>query len=531
MIKDIFIPEKIGSRRLFSKRIVGIDIQFFSIQATQIYLTGSSVTIEKIFTVPIAQGPDKKEAIKEALVALKKLIPANAQIRTHIEGGAVVFKTLTFPFSDSQKIALVIGYELEPLLPFARSNALIDFITTQTMPNNHTQVMAACIQKNYISDYLALYASAEMSPHVIVVDVLAVCDLYSLVYKQSETVLLIDFSMQTTKVAYFYNGKLQAIRVLTSGLLHIIKTAADVLNMSWYDVNDQLDHAVWQAGGNEVVDACKNASDQLINNLLLTIKSCTASQEIPKIANIIMYGTAQEIPQTAEFLQEQLHTTCIPFDMTLFQNQKGITSQVSSLNPSMVVSIATAFTAITEENFNLRQSEFMQKDSGLLFKQLLVGLVLFLAFWGILLGHYFYQTRALMREIETSKKEVIEVLKKQFSLAKEENDLQDIIELAQQEITKERETWFAFSYANQSRFLQYLLELTNKIDKASLGFVLEKITIIEGTLILKARVKDFEALKLLEKELRSSKLFSIVEPQDTPQFTMKITLAPTQELL
>jgi Tfp pilus assembly PilM family ATPase len=533
MIKNIFVPEKVGSRRLFGKRIVGIDLQSAAVQVTQIYLSGSSITIEKVFSVPIPAGADKKEQIKEALDAVQKQIPANAEIRTNISSGLAVFKSISFPFSDHQKIALVIGYELESLLPFARSDAIIDFVITSVLPNGQgAQVMAACIQKNYILDHLALYAQSNINPTAITFDIIAMYGLYELVYKQPETVLLIDFGMQSTKIAYLYNGQLRAIRVLATGLSQIVKAAADQLSMSWQDAHDQLMHAGWQVSGNQVVDACKTASGPLINNLLLTIQSCLSGQEVPKVAQLILYGTAQLIPETATFLQEQLHMTCTPFDTTLLLHRSGITSQISSLNPDALVSVATALSATTQEAFNLRQGEFAPKDVSLVVKQLAVGIFLFFAFWGVLLVHYFWQTHALANEIKSSTAEVISVLKEQFKLGKDETDLQEIIELAEQEITKERETWFAFSYANQSRFLQYLLELTNKIDKASLGFVPEKITIIEGTLTLKARVKDYDALKLLEKELRSSKLFATVEPQDTPQFTMKISLAPTtQELL
>ena len=75
----------------------------------------------------------------------------------------------------------------------------------------------------------------------------------------------------------------------------------------------------------------------------------------------------------------------------------------------------------------------------------------------------------------------------------------------------------------------YFLGWTDRRDIGYIVIVPEKITIVEGTLTLKARVKDFEALKLLEKELRSSDLFVAIEPQDTPQFTMKITLASTNQ--
>jgi hypothetical protein len=49
-------------------------------------------------------------------------------------------------------------------------------------------------------------------------------------------------------------------------------------------------------------------------------------------------------------------------------------------------------------------------------------------------------------------------------------------------------------------------------------------------LTIKAHVKDYNALKLLEKALRSSPLLASFEPQATTDFEMKITLAsPSRE--
>ena len=73
--------------------------------------------------------------------------------------------------------------------------------------------------------------------------------------------------------------------------------------------------------------------------------------------------------------------------------------------------------------------------------------------------------------------------------------------------------------------LQYLLELTTKIDREGLGFTLDKLNITDNTMSMVARVKDYAALAVLEKELRSSKLFAHVEEQNDPEFTMKIRLA------
>jgi Tfp pilus assembly protein PilN len=136
------------------------------------------------------------------------------------------------------------------------------------------------------------------------------------------------------------------------------------------------------------------------------------------------------------------------------------------------------------------------------------------------------QSRALKKELKLSEQETVEMLKDRFSnIPEDEDDLETIKETAESELKKEEEIWYAFTRQARASFLEYLLELSSRINKSELGFIPEQLTIVdgqEGQITLKARVRDFEALKKLEQVLRESKLFSYVEGQTSPDFTMKI---------
>ena len=71
-----------------------------------------------------------------------------------------------------------------------------------------------------------------------------------------------------------------------------------------------------------------------------------------------------------------------------------------------------------------------------------------------------------------------------------------------------------------------MLELTTLLDREALGLVLDKITFVDNLMILKGHVKGYDEFKLLQQELRQSKLFIHVEPERAPNFdALKITLA------
>jgi Tfp pilus assembly PilM family ATPase len=135
MIKNIFIPEKIGDRYLFSKRIIGFDIGKTHINATQLYLNGTHVTLEKFIEIPLELGTvtNYPERVGNAIKLVMLQVDRYDEIRTSLSSSLVVFKEIKLPFVGHDKIALVIDFEIEPLLPFAINDALVDFIITKEL--------------------------------------------------------------------------------------------------------------------------------------------------------------------------------------------------------------------------------------------------------------------------------------------------------------------------------------------------------------------------------------------------------------
>ena len=532
MIKNLFIPETFGTTRFFSKRIIGIIIQPTDITIAQIFLTRSSVILEKVKTIELAfEQTDQQKQIEIELKNLASQFPKSSTIITSLPDSTIIFKSLQFPFNEPNKISLVLGYELEQFLPFLKNDAISDFIITKKeTPPEKTSIMAGTVQKSVIFNHLATFSQAGINPDIITIGSLAAANLYQ-AYSGQKTACFVIFEMHETQIYYFNQGSLYAIRVIKEGFFQVLNHITKETTFSIQEAYRYSMHNTDQNVPTEFNTAYQKAVLSLLKTVALTIQSCTpANADNQMSTEIFLAGSiAEKIPSLALQLEEIIHTVCSIIHATTVLEKSHIKHEKISVSLGQLSAIGVAVSECLQPHLNLRKDEFAQKNSALLLKQLFVGLFLCITLFGIMISHYTYQVNRLKKEIKESSQEVIAVLKEQFKIAADENDLQDILDLADQAIIKEQETWFAFSYANQSRFLHYLLELTNKIDKKNLGFIPEKITIVEGTLTLKARVKDFEALKLLEKELRSSKLFVAIEPQDTPQFTMKITLAPTNQ--
>lgn len=56
MIKELFLPEKIGTKRILSQRIIGLAIHENYVRLVLVYAKGSKTIIEKFLEAKIEEG-------------------------------------------------------------------------------------------------------------------------------------------------------------------------------------------------------------------------------------------------------------------------------------------------------------------------------------------------------------------------------------------------------------------------------------------------------------------------------------------
>ncbi|HRN78373.1 MAG TPA: type II secretion system protein GspL [Candidatus Dependentiae bacterium] len=530
MIKNIFLPEKIGNNYLFAKRIVGIDINTTHVHATQVYAKGTMLTIERAVEQVVESG-DHNERIIEALKILITKLNNYQEIRSAIPSAHVVFKTLKLPFTAYDKINLIINFEVEPLLPFSLDDAIIDFIITKIHPQeNSAEVLVAAVQKQYIAQHLELLAQAGINPQVITVDLFALYGLYNAIPQYAEqrgNVALIDLRLHDTRIAYIENGQLRLIRTLPKGMSHIAKKISDALSITPAQALDHmlrfgLEKPDWQ----EYETALKQAYESFWKEIQFTLASCAAQAGSTQTTNtILLLGEGASLKGIASFASNALELSVSLFNIQYITQAPHINIKTkSALASSAIMSAAIALPSETTALFNLRKDEFGMMDTALFYKQFVVTCGLILILLGTLIGYSYWKSSRLAAHVQASEQEARQMLIEQFPKLEEEDSLEDMIEDARTELTRGEKTWVTF--ASQPSYLKYLLELTERIDKESTGLVIEKMDLTGDTLTLKGQVKDFKALKILERELRQSPLFKSVEPQTDIRFdAMKIKLA------
>lgn len=539
LIKEILLPEKIKSNYLFSKIVVGIEINKTKIIATKTLIKGTTSTIELIIEekIPEETGEEDVQRTSPALTAIFSKIGNYDEIHTVLPSSIVIFKELKLPFTSRDKIAMVIGFEIEPLLPFALRDAAIDFIITKEISEEKSsQVLVTAVQKQQIAQHVALFEAIEKKPDIVTVDMIAVYGFYKQIsaYRQAQGgSVLINITGHSTAIALMVDAQLKMVRTLPKGIIALAKQIAQELQKTPQEVIDHLVRFGFDTTNNpEYAPALEKAFTEWWDTVNFTLNSFSAQLlNRQPMAKIIFLGNGSLIQGLVPFITQKTGMACELFNSENTQQDASFTIRNNNLiTPTNVISASATLPFATTVDYNLMPEEFAASDNSLLLKQLIVLAVLTIGLFATFTTHYYIQTSALKKEIRTSQEQALKALTSTFKNLEDVKKLDDeVITDARTELKEQKDRWFAFSNQSRTSFLQYLFELS-KIDRRSTDLQVTHIGIAEGVLTLKASVRDHPALSLFEQQLQQSKLLKEIEssPQN-PQFTIRILLAPASE--
>lgn len=353
--------------------------------------------------------------------------------------------------------------------------------------------------------------------------------------------VLIDLGMQTTRIAYIQDGQLRFIRTINKGVLQQAKSAADLLNMQPNEIMEHIMRFGIEKNSNVRYDqTIDDVFSSFWREVQLTLQSFTAQIQQTPPTTILLLGQGAELKGMIEFVSGQLQMPCQLLRPTDLLDSKTITIKTKTAMPSSsIISLATALLPMGADQVNLRQGLFALSSDSILNRQLIVACALALLLIGSLVTYSFIQIKAIRKAAQLYEREALDVLKDRphFEKAlqeglkdiKEKDQLEEAKHLVEQEVQRQEEMWFAFAGSARASKLKYLLELTTHVDKDALGFVIDSLAFTDGTMTIKAQVKDHEALKLLKKSLDESSLFSPVQVGEETNFVIKINLGKNGE--
>lgn len=521
MIKNIIIPQNIGSYYIFPKHILAIDIGRYDINAAIIAAKGYDRTIIQLVNEKIENNNNLslEERTIKALKILKTKLKYYDSINANIASSNVIFKELSLPIIGIKKIKMIIPFEVESLLPFTLDQAIIDcIITKEDKKEKNSDVLVAAVKRDYIENFIKLFIEADLKVDKITVDIFELYALYKSIpkYQNINSVsTLVEVELNSAKVAIMLNNQLKYIRVIPKGLITIIKQIA---TNNHKDPNELLQNILHFGLKNLENESLKQSSKEAFNELFQEIKFTILSyinklKTHENLSLVLLTGSIADIPYISEFTQDIFGTQCQVLEAKKIVHNGKIHSKLHSIPNNFLVSIATALPSPITEDFNLYAEHKIREETNLLTYQILALSILTSLLLVSLSVYSFWRVRNIKRIVNDAETQAISELNRTFKL-KRPLTISDANKQALKELKKQETAWKQLSLTNRYSFLKYLSELSKCINSKQIQLNLTSIAMKEDTIKLYGSVPGYPQLTELQNQLQCPIFKSVPKLQE-----------------
>jgi type II secretion system protein L len=149
-----------------SRKVLGIDIRNRSLSAVLLNSSLREYRVDDYIHLPFSDPDDPENGLTAALETLtEKMDLTGSDYVVSIPAGQFTFRNLQVPFSNSKKIRMVLPFELEPTLPYAVDDLVVDFHPLNGTPDgDQTELIVAAIEKIRLAPYIEALASIKVDP-------------------------------------------------------------------------------------------------------------------------------------------------------------------------------------------------------------------------------------------------------------------------------------------------------------------------------------------------------------------------------
>jgi Tfp pilus assembly PilM family ATPase len=240
--------------------VLGLDIGQSTIKAvlfTRKGLTGGRILAAETVDINVCGGIEP---------ALKKLAENKSFHNTpcciSLPLNDIMFRQVSLPFRDDNKIRKTLPFELEPLIPFAVSEIVIDYLKVHA-----SGLLVAAATKKVIQDWIALVESNLGEVSIIDISSAALTSAILEKKEAKASGVLLDIGAGSTTAVFYENGTIVQLRSLAIGGNQI--TAALAADMPAETSQAELTkiNADYSSVGAKVSDLCHKFCLELKNTI------------------------------------------------------------------------------------------------------------------------------------------------------------------------------------------------------------------------------------------------------------------------
>lgn len=571
MLHDVLIPCRVGTYYLYNKRVLSFEITPMMVTGMLIEFAGRTIKIKNKQSILLKDFSAQAQA--GAIKKIASSIGKYDEIISMLSSSAVVYKELRLPFLERDALQMVVAYEVEALLPFSLDDAVIDFIIThQDVEKKQSTLLVAAVRKEDLQVHRALFEKAELSVQTVSIDMFVLYEIYKVgiwsgslieqkikaplvdvqswkiaswwhkisakVFKkqlkpaedQAQTPvsfapkraeLLIDIGFDVVRALYMQDGQLRAVRMIPTGISDLALRISQQTELPYYDVvfNILTDHAM-QDFQVSLRSELKKLFEEVQRTLLFFEKQ--ENQVYIKPYKIWFSGFLTTTQQFKSDAHAFFGSSADIVDVSKVLNRLKISGKLDGEAVSLL-GLGLGLFGHYQPYVNFLKLIAQKSDDSLLNKQLIAMVLL----TSLSLGLTFWRSYSILAEKESvylaSKRQFMQAVEEKMRIDLQgEKSIKAVVEKAEETLNREKALWFSFSAQQEHSVLEYLQDLSVQIDREATGLELSNMRLDFEKVSMTGRVKNFEALDLLEEELMSLQLLQLVEKPRELAFTIQL---------
>ena len=316
---------------------------------------GERVTNYGFFPTP---SREKEERQRERVQRLNEILTKRGRDEKEIILAAgshqMMVHRISLPFAERKKNLRIIKFEMEPLLPLAVDQVVVDFFPLGKGVDG-MQALAFAIPKEVLRDQMALLQEGGLDPESILPEALALyrAVTHFEVHPGEGAAALLDMGQEKTTMIIWRGKTLELARSIAVAGGSFTRALQKSLNLS----GEEAAVLKEKGGGEEGKPAIRETLRRLAEEVRRTLTAYESEGEGRSIQKVLLTGGSSALPGIQDILEEELKRPVAPLDLA-----GGDPSRVGDIprkiHPILTVALGAALWGTSPEQVNFRQEEF-----------------------------------------------------------------------------------------------------------------------------------------------------------------------------
>ncbi len=301
------------------KDIVGIDVGSSAVKLVRLRESRGNFHLVNIGIMPLAPETIVDNTIMDSTTIVNAInglmvgMKVKAKrVSTSVSGHSVIIRKIMLPIMTEAELEASIQWEAEQYIPFDISEVNIDFqiVGPDAKDPSQMNVMLVAAKKDFVDDFVAVFAEAGLEPMVMDIDCFAVENMfdYNYGFVEDEVVALIDLGASATSVNVLKGEVSVFTRDIQAGGNLLSEELQKRLGISSEDAERAKlgDRDITDVDSDSVVDVLTDAIENLVQEVQRSLDFFTATSSEDRVSKVYLTGGVSSSEEIREALEGRL---------------------------------------------------------------------------------------------------------------------------------------------------------------------------------------------------------------------------------